>query len=86
VVRPWIKYTIARLAIFAIALAILLTTRMNPFLATVIAAIVGLALSYIFFRKLRGDVASEFAARNEKPEVVRNVDTEAEDDALDNPK
>ena len=84
--RPWIKYTIARLAIFAVALVILLTTQMNPFLATVIAAIVGLALSYIFFRKLRGEVAAEFAARNEKPQVVRNVDTDAEDDALDNPK
>jgi uncharacterized membrane protein YdjX (TVP38/TMEM64 family) len=86
VVRPWIKYTIARLAIFAVALALLLITGMNPFLAAVIAAIAGFALSYIFFRKLRDQVAAELATRNEKPQVIRNVDTDAEDDALDNPK
>ena len=85
-VRPWIKYTIVRLAIFAVALALLLATQMNPFLAAVIAAIAGFALSYIFFRKLRNEVAAELAARNQKPQVIRNVDTDAEDDALDNPK
>jgi uncharacterized membrane protein YdjX (TVP38/TMEM64 family) len=86
VVRPWIKYTIVRLAIFAVALALLLLTGMNPFLAAVIAAIAGFALSYIFFRKLRDQVAAELATRNQKPQVIRNVDTDAEDDALDNPK
>lgn len=85
-VRPWIKYTIVRLAIFAVALALLLLTGMNPFLAAVIAAIAGFALSYIFFRKLRDRVAAELATRNQKPQVIRNVDTDAEDDALDNPK
>lgn len=85
-VRPWIKYTIVRLAIFAVALALLLLTGMNPFLAAVIAAIAGFALSYIFFRKLRDQVAAELATRNQKPQVIRNVDTDAEDDALDNPK
>ncbi|HEY2644646.1 MAG TPA: DUF4229 domain-containing protein [Galbitalea sp.] len=84
--RPWIKYTIVRLAIFAVALALLLLTGMNPFLAAVIAAIAGFALSYIFFRKLRDQVAAELATRNQKPQVIRNVDTDAEDDALDNPK
>jgi uncharacterized membrane protein YdjX (TVP38/TMEM64 family) len=86
VVRPWIKYTIVRLAIFAVALALLLLTGMNPFLAALIAAVAGFALSYIFFRKLRDQVAAELASRNQKPQVIRNVDTDAEDDALDNPK
>ena len=85
-VRPWIKYTIVRLAIFAVALALLLLTGMNPFLAAVIAAVAGFALSYIFFRKLRDEVAAELATRNQKPQAIRNVDTDAEDDALDNPK
>lgn len=85
-VRPWIKYTIVRLAIFAVALALLLVTGMNPFLAAVIAAVAGFALSYIFFRKLRDQVAVELATRNQKPQAIRNVDTDAEDDALDNPK
>jgi uncharacterized membrane protein YdjX (TVP38/TMEM64 family) len=82
-VRPWIKYTLIRFGIFAIVLAILLVFQVNPFVATVVAAVAGFVLAYIFFRKLRDEVAKEFAARNEKPVAVRNVDTEAEDEALD---
>lgn len=83
VVRPWIKYSLIRLSIFIVVLAILLVVQVNPFLATVVAAVAGFVISYVFFRKLRDQVAAEFAARNEKPEPIRNVDTEAEDEALD---
>ncbi len=82
-VRPWIKYSLIRLAIFIAVLAILLIVQVNPYIATVVAAVAGFVISYVFFRKLRGEVAAEFAARNEKPEPIRNVDTEAEDEALD---
>jgi uncharacterized membrane protein len=81
--RPWIKYSLIRLAIFVVVLAVLLVLQVNPFLATVVAAIAGFVISYIFFRKIRDQVAAEFAARNEKPVPVKNVDTDAEDDALD---
>ena len=56
---------------------------MNPYISAVAAAVVGFVLSYVFFRGLRNEVAKELAARNEKPVVVKNVDTEAEDEALD---
>lgn len=81
--RPWIKYSLIRLAIFVVALAGLLVAGVNPFLAAVVAAIAGFALSYIFFRKVRDEVAAELAARGREPAQVTNVDTEAEDDALD---
>ncbi|MEJ1230480.1 MAG: DUF4229 domain-containing protein [Galbitalea sp.] len=81
--RPWVKYTIIRLGIVAVVLAVLLILQVNPFLATLIAVVVGFAVSYIFFRKLRDQVAFEFAKRNEKPEPIKNVDTDAEDHALD---
>jgi uncharacterized membrane protein YdjX (TVP38/TMEM64 family) len=82
-VPAWIKYLLVRLGIFAVVLAVLLVCQVNPFIATVVAAVAGFVLAYIFFRKLRDQVAKEFAARNEKPTPVRNVDTDAEDEALD---
>ncbi|MDQ1545164.1 MAG: hypothetical protein QOH69_68 [Actinomycetota bacterium] len=81
--RPWIKYSLIRLAIFVVVLAVLLVLNLNPFLATVVAAIAGFVLSYIFFRKIRDQVAAELAARGAKAVPVRNVDTDAEDEALD---
>ena len=81
--RPWIKYTLLRVGIFAVALVILLVVGVNPFVSAVVAAIAGFVLSYIFFRKLRGEVAAELAQRNAKPEPLKNADTEAEDEALD---
>jgi hypothetical protein len=82
-VRPWIKYSLVRLGIFAIVLAVLLVFHIDPFIATVAAATASFALAYIFFRGLRDQVAAELAARNAKPEPVKNVDTDAEDEALD---
>ncbi len=81
--RPWIKYSLIRLAIFVVVLAVLLLVGMNPFLAAVVAAVAGFVLSYIFFRKVRDEVAAELAARGTKAVAVKNVDTDAEDAALD---
>ena len=81
--RPWIKYSLIRLSIFVVVLAVLLIIGMNPFLAALVAAVAGFALSYIFFRKIRDEVAAELAVRGTKPLAVRNVDTDAEDEALD---
>jgi uncharacterized membrane protein YjjP (DUF1212 family) len=80
-VRPWIKYTLLRIVLFAGVLALLLLlTPAPPWLATVIAAVVGLCVSYIFFRPQRDELASSIAARRARGET--NVDEE-EDDALD---
>jgi hypothetical protein len=82
-VRPWIKYSLIRLGVFVVVLAVLLMLNVNPFVAAIVAAVAGFALSYIFFRKIRDEVAAELSARGAKPVPVKNVDTEAEDDALD---
>lgn len=79
-VRPWIKYTIIRVALFAGVLAVLLLfTPAPPWLATVIAAVVGFCVAYIFFRPQRDELAESIASRRERGEV--NAD-EDEDDAL----
>jgi ABC-type bacteriocin/lantibiotic exporter with double-glycine peptidase domain len=82
-VRPWIKYSLIRLSIFIVVLVVLLIIGMNPFLAAVVAAVAGFVIAYVFFRRVRDEVAAELAARGTKAIPVKNVDTEAEDSALD---
>jgi hypothetical protein len=80
-VRPWIKYTLIRIVLFAGVLAVLmLFTPAPPWLATIIAAVVGLCVSYIFFRPQRDQLALSISARRERGEI--NAD-EDEDEALD---
>lgn len=81
--RPWIKYSLIRLAIFAVVFVVLLLVGMNAVLAALVAVVAGFALSYIFFRRVRDEVAAELAARDSKRRTITNVDTDAEDDALD---
>jgi uncharacterized membrane protein len=80
-VNPWVKYTFIRLGIFAVALAVLLVIRVDPYIATVVAAVVGLCISYIFFAPLRRRVALDLAARRAKPET-RHGDDIAEDEEI----
>ena len=53
----------------------------EPWLAAVIATILGFAVSYVFFGKLRDAVALDFAARREGPS--HDPDRDAEDAAAD---
>lgn len=77
----WIKYTLYRILVFAIILAVLLAIQVNPYIATFIAAILGLIISGLFFRKTRDQVALELATRRAKPKTSRRDD--AEEDSLD---
>jgi ABC-type nickel/cobalt efflux system permease component RcnA len=81
--RPWVKYSLIRIGIFVVVLAALLVLQVNPYLSAIAAAVAQFVIAYVFFRRLRDQVAAEFAARNEKPEPIKNVDTDAEDEALD---
>jgi uncharacterized MnhB-related membrane protein len=79
-VRPWIKYTLYRIVVFAVLLAVLLVLRVDVFISAFIAAILGLVISALFFRKLRDKVALELAERREnKPPATRD---DAEEDSL----
>jgi hypothetical protein len=83
--RQWLYYTLIRLALFAVALAMLLALRVNPFLATVVAAIVGLCLSYLFLHKRREALARslhEIRTAVHQP-VQPDEDNDIENAALD---
>jgi MFS superfamily sulfate permease-like transporter len=80
-VRPWIKYALIRIVLFAGVLAVLMIWTPAPvWLSPIIAAIVGLCVSYIFFRPQRDAVAESIVARRARGDVNTDID---EDAALD---
>ena len=79
--KPWVKYSIVRLGIFVVALVLFVLLLPNPYVATLLAAVVAFCVSYIFFAGLRRQVALELADRRSRPEPL-DRDTLAEDDDL----
>lgn len=86
----WIPYTVLRLVLFggtfALVYVLLAPTDVPRMVAALIAAvaavIVSMAVSYIFFSKLRDRVASELAASRERAhsgDDIRGEDERAED-------
>lgn len=80
--NAWIKYSVIRIALFAGAFALLLLLGVDGVIAAIIAALVGLCVSYIFLSRERDAVASALASRIAKPRAEHNADA-AEDEALD---
>lgn len=72
-------YSLARLGIFAVALATLLLLGVTGWIAALVAAVIGLCVAYIFFGKLRNAVALDLAERRSQPKVAKDTDAEAED-------
>jgi uncharacterized membrane protein YphA (DoxX/SURF4 family) len=78
-VKPWVLYSLARLGIFAVVLAALLLLGITPWIAALVAAVVGLCVAYIFFGTLRNAVALDLAERRSQSKVAKDSDAEAED-------
>jgi hypothetical protein len=78
-VSPWIKYSVVRLGLFALILGLLLGAGMWWWLAAVIASIIAMTVSYIFFSSLRDAVALDVHSRRTQPAV--DTDAAAEDGA-----
>ena len=79
--KAWLVYTLARLGIFAAALAVLLVIGLRWYWAAIGAALIGLLVSYIALPGLRGQVTSTIASRRGRPE--RDADSDFEDDFVD---
>jgi hypothetical protein len=52
-VKPWLSYTIIRLGLIAAALTVLLLLGVEGWIAAIFAALIGLCVSYLFFRPQR---------------------------------
>lgn len=79
--RQWIIYTLIRVGVFAVALALLLVLGVNPWIAAIAAAVIGFCFSYIFLRGPRDAVASSIVSIRESKD--RDLDNEVENEALD---
>lgn len=84
--RKWVVYTLIRVGIFAVALAVLILLGINVWLSAVVAAVVGLCASYIFLRGPRDAVAKsivEMRGADERSRNDRDEDNEVENELLD---
>jgi hypothetical protein len=82
-IPPVVTYTVLRLLAFAVPLALLLLLNFEPWVATVLAAIIGLSVSYIFLRHPREKVAAELYERRHGNHVPDTQDEDAEDAVTD---
>jgi hypothetical protein len=82
-IPSWITYTVLRLLVFAVPLAILLIFGLVWWLAVIAAALIGLCLSYIFLSRPRNAVSSELYAVRHREKPVRSEDDDVEDAAVD---
>lgn len=76
-------YTVLRLLAFAVPLALLLLLGFEPWIAAVLAAIIGLSLSYIVLRRPREQVASNLYDRRHGNRTTDTADEDAEDASTD---
>lgn len=75
--KPWVVYSLLRVGLFAAAFAILMLLGIEWWLSAIIAAVVGLCVSYIFFGRLRDRVTRDIVERRETP--AKDVDADVED-------
>lgn len=79
-----VRYSVLRLLAFVVPLLLLVfLTGLQPWIAAIIAAIIGLCVSYIFLRTPRETVAQDLYARRHGDKPVPHDDEDSEDAALD---
>ena len=62
--KPWVKYSIIRVVLFAASLTVLLLLGVIPWIAAIAAALIGLAVAYIFFRPQRDELVRSFGTKS----------------------
>ena len=80
--RQFLLYSLLRVGLFAVAFAALLVMQVNPFLAAAIAAVIGLCVTYIFFRRQRDEVTLAFAEWRTSGRADRDGDGDEEDELM----
>ena len=79
----WIWYTVLRIVLFAVPLAVLLIAGVDPWVSAAVAAVFGFSASLIFLQRQRESIATDlYAARHRETPVV-HVDDEVEDAVVD---
>jgi hypothetical protein len=79
----WLPYTLLRLVSFIVPLAVLLALGVEGWISALVAAVIGVCVSYIFFARSRSVVAQQIhTARTREKPLVREDDA-VEDAAVD---
>ncbi|WP_104162840.1 DUF4229 domain-containing protein [Cryobacterium sp. N22] len=82
-VPAWLVFTVLRVLMFAVPFVVLSLLGIEGWLAALLAAVIGLCLSYIFLRAPRDTVARGlYEVRHRDKEPV-HPDAESEDAAVD---
>ena len=80
--KPWVKYSLVRIGVFALAFGVMLAVGVIWWLAGILAAIISLCIAYIFFRALRDEMTADLAQRRVRG-AQSDADAAAEDTADD---
>ncbi|MCY7413211.1 MAG: DUF4229 domain-containing protein [Salinibacterium sp.] len=78
--KPWVKYSLVRVGVFALAFGVMLAVGVIWWLAALIAAVISFCVAYIFFRQLRDAVTADLVQRRTRP-AATDSDALAEDAA-----
>ena len=76
-VSPWFRYSLIRLGLFAGTFSLLLVLGLVWWASALFATVISFTVSYIFFAKLRSEVAEDLATR------VRNSKNIDDDSAIE---
>lgn len=79
----WLVFTIIRLLLIAVPFAIMLLLGIEPWLSAVLAAVIGLSLSYIFLARRRNKISTAIYEHRQRPKNERSEDELREDAAVD---
>jgi hypothetical protein len=81
--RPWLYYSILRVALFVVIFAAFMVLSVPPWIATIAAAVIALCLSYIFLKGPRDAVARDIYARRHGEHDDHDADNDIENEILD---
>ena len=79
----WLPYTLLRLVSFVVPLSVLLALGVEGWISAVVAAIIGVCVSYIFFARSRNAVAQQIHTARTREKPLTRADDDAEDAAVD---
>lgn len=81
-VSPWFRYSLIRLGLFAGTFSLLLVLGIVWWASALFATVISFTVSYIFFAKLRSEVAEDLATRIQNSKKIDD-DSAIEDDQID---
>ncbi|MFO7691042.1 MAG: DUF4229 domain-containing protein [Cryobacterium sp.] len=81
-VPAWLTYSALRVLMFALPLAVLLLLGLKVWLSAVLAALIGVCLSYLFLRSSRNALSSDLYAARHRATPATHVDADTEDAAI----